>query len=154
MRSIASRCVALVTPLLFSFTACATPNDAPAESGGIPLPTEPALARGKPVSGSSLFAPMSIAPNPLTMTVGSTMTVAVTYRDAKGSIVPETNFRWTYYGCVPVAPAAATCNDLLTLLPLSPYLRKAEIRAMSAGQARIYASDGLGTYVWADLSIQ
>jgi hypothetical protein len=88
------------------------------------------------------------------MTVGSTIKVSATYRDAKGVIVPETNFRWTYYGCVPVTPAAATCNDLLTLLPLSPYLRQAEIHALAAGQARIYASDGLGTYVWADLAIQ
>jgi hypothetical protein len=153
MRSLASRCLAVAAPLLLSFAACSTPSDAPADTRGMPLPTEPTASRGKPASGSALLPPMSITPGTLTMSVGSTVKVAVTYRDAKGAVVPESNFRWTYYGCVPVAPVA-TCNDLLTLLPLSPYLRQAEIHAMSAGQARIYATDGLGTYVWADLSIQ
>jgi hypothetical protein len=35
-----------------------------------------------------------------------------------------------------------------------PYLRQAVFTGIAAGQARIYASDGLGTYVYADLIIQ
>jgi hypothetical protein len=151
MRFIASRCLALVTPLLVSVTAC----DTPVEGRGTVAPTAPSFSRGgKPASGTT-FTPMEISPKSLTMSVGGTATVSVVYRDAKGSLVPETSFRWTYYGCVPVAPAAlTTCNDLITLLPMSPYLRTAEIRALAPGQARIYASDGLGTYVWSDLTIQ
>jgi hypothetical protein len=118
-------------------------------------PAAPSFARGgKPASGNAGFVPMEISPKSFTMAVGSTTNVSVTYRDQKGNLVPDSDFRLTYYGCVPVAPAGATCNDLLTILPLTPSLRQAQIHALSAGQARIFASDGMGIYVWSDLTIQ
>jgi hypothetical protein len=97
---------------------------------------------------------MSISPTSATISVGGSTTVSVTYRDKQGNIVPESDMRLTFYGCYPVAPAGATCNDLLTITPVMPYLRQAVFAGLAAGQARIYASDGLGTYVYADLVIQ
>jgi hypothetical protein len=96
---------------------------------------------------------MTISPTTADVAVGATTTVRVTYLDAKGNVVPDTEARLTYYGCVPVAPAGATCNDLLLLTPTMPSLREAAIQGLTAGQARIYATDGLGTYVWAELTI-
>jgi hypothetical protein len=97
---------------------------------------------------------MSISPTSAVIPVGGSATVSVTYRDKQGNIIPDSDMRLTFYGCYPVAPAGATCNDLLTITPVMPYLRQAVIAGVGAGQARIYASDGLGTYVYTDLIIQ
>jgi len=148
MRSLASRCLAFASPLLFTLAACSTTRDA-----SVGAPTDPSFGKGKP-SGGSTLAGMSISPTSMTVSVGGTTTVSVTYRDNKGNVVPDTDMRLTYYGCFPVAPAGATCNDLLTITPVMPYLRQAVLTGVGAGQARIYASDGMGTYVYADLTIQ
>jgi hypothetical protein len=146
MRYLASRCLGIASSLVLVLSACAAPGDSSA------TPTGPEFGKGK--SGGSDFAPMTISPTSQTIAVGGTTSVSVTYRDAKGIIVPETNFRWTYYGCIAVAPLGADCNSVISILPVSPYLRQAEIKGMAAGAARLYASDGLGTYVWADLIIK
>jgi hypothetical protein len=146
MRSLASR--GLASALLFALTACSAARDA-----GIGAPTDPLFGKGKPSSGSAAPA-MSISPTSMTISVGGSTAVSVTYRDSKGNIIPDTNMRLTYYGCFPVAPAGTTCNDLLTITPVMPYLRQAILAGVGAGQARIYASDGMGTYVYADLIIQ
>jgi len=149
MRSLASRCLAVLVPVLLVSSACSD-----AGSGRFGAPTDPALARGgRPASGVTQSS-MSISPTSATISVGGSTTVSVTYRDKQGNIVPESDMRLTFYGCYPVAPAGATCNDLLTITPVMPYLRQAVFAGLAAGQARIYASDGLGTYVYADLVIQ
>jgi hypothetical protein len=150
MRSLTSRCLAAVCPALFVLTSCSVAGDT---QQGV-TPTDPTFGKGGHPGTTGTFAPMTISPVSNVVSVGTKTTVSVTYRDSRGAIIPETTFRWTYYGCLPVAPALATCNDLLSLLPVSPYLRQAEIQTFAPGQVRLYASDGLGTYVWADLTIQ
>jgi hypothetical protein len=150
MRSIASRCLAVASSLVLTLAACSTTENARTSS-----PTEPEFGKsGRPSNGANNLASMSISPTSATIAVGATTTVSVTYRDSKGNVIPDSNMRLTYYGCFPVAPEGATCNDLLLITPVMPYLRQAEFQGVSAGQARIYASDGLGTYVYADLIIQ
>jgi hypothetical protein len=148
MRTLASRCLAAVVPALLAASACSDTSDARI------APTDPLYGKsGKPANGTSQGS-MSISPTSVTIAAGEATTLSVTYRDKQGNVIPDSNMRLTYYGCYPVAPAGATCNDLLTITPVMPYLRQAVIQGLAAGQARLYASDGLGTYVYADLVIK
>jgi len=148
MRSLASRCLVAIVPAVLAISGCADTH-----SSSLLAPDGADFSKGKPGAGTNQPA-MSISPTSATISVGGSTTVSVTYRDKQGNLVSDTDMRITYYGCIPVAPAGASCNDLLTITPVMPYLRQAVIKGVGAGQARLYASDGLGTYVYADLIIQ
>jgi len=138
--------VALTMPL--ALAACESPTAAAAPDA------DPAFRRagsGKPVTTTESV--MSMSPGDATIAVGGKATVAVTYYDRKGEIVPVTDFRWTYYGCRPVAPAGAYCFDYVSILPL-PGLREAEVTGLRAGEVELYATDGVGHEVVARVRVQ
>ena len=138
--------VALALPL--TVAACEAPTAA------VGPDADPAFRRaggGKPVASSESV--MSMSPSEATIAVGGKATVAVTYYDRKGAVVPVDDFRWTYYGCRPVSPAGAYCYDHVSILPL-PGLREAEVSGLLAGEVELYATDGIGHEVVARVRVQ
>jgi len=98
MRFLASRYLAAVFPVLLAVSACADSS-----SSSLIAPRDADFSKGKPASGATQST-MSISPTSATIAVGGSTTVSVTYRDKQGNIIPDTDMRVTYYGCIPVAP--------------------------------------------------
>jgi hypothetical protein len=132
-----------------------TGNSAPA------LPTEVAFARnaggngGGKGGGVAVEQPsMAINPTTLSLAVGAQSTVQVTYYDKRGGIIPTTDDKPVYYGCAKVLETDADCYSVIKILPLMPYGRSAQITGMAPGVVKLWASDGLGTWVTSIVTVQ
>lgn len=128
------------------------------------LVTDPSLAsgpvvaagggkgKGKGGNAADAQAPMAITPTALSLTVGQQQTVGVTYRDKSGKVVSDD--RLTYYGCRRVVETDADCWSVISILPLMPYAREAQITGKAAGTVVLYATDGVTNWTTATVTVQ
>jgi hypothetical protein len=97
---------------------------------------------------------MAISPTQLTLSVGQKSTVAVTYWDNRGNIIPTTDEKLVYYGCRKVVDTDPDCYSVIQILPLQPYGREAEITAKAPGSVILWAYDGVTTWVTSNVTVQ
>ena len=97
---------------------------------------------------------MSISPEQLGLAVGQQATVAVTYRDNRGSIIPVTDDKPTYYGCNKVVETDPDCWSVVSIVPGGTNNRQATVTGKARGTVKVYAADGLGTWVYSTVTVQ
>ena len=158
MARIIARTGALVT---FALTLAACDRTPTGNEARPVLPTEVAFARnsggnggGKGPSTTVEQPTMAINPTTLSLAVGAQFTVQVTYWDRRGSVIPTTDEKLVYYGCTKVLESDADCYSVIKILPLLPYGRSAQITGMAPGTVKLWASDGLGTWVTSIVTVQ
>ena len=134
-----------------------TPTD---NSANGPLPTDVSFARGSnngggKGTGTTAEQPrMAISPTELSLAVGQQATVAVTYWDNRGGIIPVTDSKPTYYGCRKVVETDPDCWSIVSIVPGGSNNREAAVTGKARGTVQLYAADGLGTWVSSLVTVQ
>ena len=93
---------------------------------------------------------MAITPTQLNLVVGQQATVAVTYWDKAGNVIPVTDTKPTYYGCRP----DPDCWSIVMIVPGGSNNRQATVTGKAKGTVEVYAADGLGTWVTSSVTVQ
>jgi hypothetical protein len=93
---------------------------------------------------------MAISPTQLSLAVGQQATVAVTYWDKAGNVIPVTDTKPTYYGCRP----DPDCWSIVMIVPGGSNNRQATVTGKAPGTVEVYAADGLGTWVTSLVTVQ
>jgi hypothetical protein len=128
------------------------------------LPTEASFARGSSNAGGNGGGKggsaaqdqptMAITPTQLSLAVGQQFTVAVTYWDNRGNVIPVTDDKLVYYGCRKLADTDPDCYSVIEILPLQPKGREAQITGKAPGSVTLWAYDGVGTWVTSNVTVQ
>lgn len=127
------------------------------------LVTDPSLAfdpsvggggKGKGKGGNSTAEQpaMTLMPTAVSLTVGQQHTFAVTYWDTRGRVISDD--RLTYYGCRKVAETDPDCWSVVSILPLMPYAREAQVTGKAPGTVVVYATDGVSNWVTSTVTVQ
>ena len=146
---------------MFTFSTLAACDRTPTDNGSsATLPANVSFARGGgggggPRGGATAEQPkMSISPDQLGLVVGQEATVAVTYRDNRGNIIPVTDDKPTYYGCNKVVETDPDCWSVVSIVPGGTNNRQATVTGKARGTVKVYAADGLGTWVYSTVTVQ
>jgi hypothetical protein len=131
-----------ITFLALAIAACADPAVTPL--------TAPAAA---PSLARTAGPPLTVSPASLTLAVGETATVAITYNV---SPVPH-NFIAFFWGCVPNG-----CYSVVQILPSWGSGKRrdpaggatAQITGLAPGTADVWASDGLGAWATVPVTVR